>query len=441
MQKQLSRFDLTMLVVSLVIGMGIFRTPVNVAQNAQTEELFYLAWIAGGIIALCGALTFAEIGSRFPVTGAYYKIFSVAYHPSVAFSINCIIIFTYAAATTGVTLIGSEYFCGVLFPGRQSIETEVMITAFTSLALFYVLNLFGLKTSSRIQNVLTIIKIGLVLLLICSVFIPVEPGTETLTPKVTTLNSPTDYITAFGACLIAVCFSFTGYQQVINFGGETKNAKKILPGSIKVGLFIIIVLYLLINYAYVEVIGFEELKTSGSIAALLAERLFGPHGYTILSVLIYLSVLGYVNANLMACPRIMYAMGEDRALPKMFATATKNGTMAVSLTTFTAIALITLLFAKTFDKLLNYTVFLDCISAAFAAATIFYFRRKTTDDTTGIYKVSFYPVLPIIFIAAFLFVAFSIFASDPGTAAIGLAIFVVFAAAYFITARFGSNSN
>jgi APA family basic amino acid/polyamine antiporter len=106
MQKQLSRFDLTMLVVSLVIGMGIFRTPVNVAQNAQTEELFYLAWIAGGIIALCGALTFAEIGSRFPVTGAYYKIFSVAYHPSVAFSINCIIIFTYAAATTGVTLIG-----------------------------------------------------------------------------------------------------------------------------------------------------------------------------------------------------------------------------------------------------------------------------------------------------------------------------------------------
>jgi APA family basic amino acid/polyamine antiporter len=335
----------------------------------------------------------------------------------------------------------SEYFCGVLFPGRQSIETEVMITAFTSLALFYVLNLFGLKTSSRIQNVLTIIKIGLVLLLICSVFIPVEPGTETLTPKVTTLNSPTDYITAFGACLIAVCFSFTGYQQVINFGGETKNAKKILPGSIKVGLFIIIVLYLLINYAYVEVIGFEELKTSGSIAALLAERLFGPHGYTILSVLIYLSVLGYVNANLMACPRIMYAMGEDRALPKMFATATKNGTMAVSLTTFTAIALITLLFAKTFDKLLNYTVFLDCISAAFAAATIFYFRRKTTDDTTGIYKVSFYPVLPIIFIAAFLFVAFSIFASDPGTAAIGLAIFVVFAAAYFITARFGSNSN
>ena len=115
-KRQLTRFDLSMLVVSLVIGMGIFRTPVNVAQNAGTPELFYTAWILGGLIALCGALTFAEIGTRYPVTGAYYKIFSVAYHPSVAFAINCIIIFTYTGATAGVTLIGAEYLCNVIIP-------------------------------------------------------------------------------------------------------------------------------------------------------------------------------------------------------------------------------------------------------------------------------------------------------------------------------------
>lgn len=437
MKKQLSRFDLSMLVVSLVIGMGIFRTPVNVAASAQSEWLFYTAWIVGGIIALCGALTFAEIGSRYPVTGAYYKIFSVSYHPSVAFAINCIIIFTYAAATAGVTLIGSEYLCGVLFPGDPSLETYVLITAFSSLLLFYILNLFGLKASSNIQNVLTAIKIILVVTLICAVLIPSDSLPTTMVPVTYKAMEWSEYITAFGACMVAVTFSFTGYQQVINFGGESKDARRILPGAIKIGLAIIIALYLLINYAYVEVIGFEQLKSAGSIAALLAERLFGPYGFKVLSVLIYFSVLGYVNANLMACPRIMYAMGEDNALPRTFTRTTSNGTMIVSLSAFVAIALVTLLFAQTFNKILNYTVFLDCLSTAFAAATIFYLRRKATAEANAdIYKVWPYPLLPIVFIAAFLFVAGSIFVADPGTAVIGLGIFGVFVLIYFLTHGF-----
>ena len=434
MKKQLSTFDLTMLVVSLVIGMGIFRTPVNVAANAQTEDLFYIAWIIGGLIALCGALTFAEIGSRYPVTGAYYKIFSEAYHPSVAFAINCIIIFTYAAATTGVTLIGSEYLCSVLLPESESIETAAMITAFVSLLVFYLLNLFGLRASSKIQNILTIIKIALVLILICAVFVPQDGTIANVLPQPAT--SPmdwTDCLKAFGACMVAVTFSFTGYQQIINFGGEAKNARTILPRAIKIGLFVIIVLYLLINYAYVNVIGFEQLKSAGSIAALLAERLFGPYGFTVLSILIYFSVLGYVNANLMACPRIMYAMGQDKALPNFFTRTSKNGTMVTSLSVFVMIALVTLLFAQTFNKILNYTVFLDCLSTAFAAATIFYFRRKSgNQDSSAIYKVKPYPLVPMLFIAVFLFVAGSILVADPYTAVTGLGIFAAFTSIYFL---------
>lgn len=423
-----------MLVVSLVIGMGIFRTPVNVAQNAQTPELFYFAWIAGGLIALCGALTFAEIGSRFPVTGAYYKIFSTAYHPAVAFAINSIVIFSYTGATAGVTLIGSEYLCNVIIPPGTDTQIPVFITAFTSIALFYTLNLLGLKTSAKIQNILTTIKITLVLLLICAVFVPVPKTIETATlPVPATVMNWTDYIKAFGACMVAVSFSFTGYQQTINFGGETKDARKIMPGAIKKGLLIIIALYLLINYAYVQVIGFEELKTSGSIAALLAERLFGPIGFKILSVLIFLSVLGYVNANLLACPRIMFAMGQDGALPHVFAKTTKNGTLITSLTVFTVITLVTLFFAKTFDKILNYTVFLDCLGTAFAAASIFFLRKKAKEaDSKDIYKLKLYPVLPIVFIAAFLFVAYSIYDADPITALTGVGIFLGFTAIYFI---------
>src|SRR6185436_9848986 len=115
-KNKLGLFDFTMIVVSLVIGMGIFRTPANVAAASPTPFIFFVAWFAGGVVALCGALTYAEIGSRLPVTGGYYKVFSYAYHPSIAFAINCIILVSNAASGAAVALVGSEYITGVLFP-------------------------------------------------------------------------------------------------------------------------------------------------------------------------------------------------------------------------------------------------------------------------------------------------------------------------------------
>ena len=135
----------------------------------------------------------------------------------------------------------------------------------------------------------------------------------------------------------------------------------------------------------------------------------------------------------MACPRIMYAMGQDKALPNFFTRTSKNGTMVTSLSVFVLIAVITLLFAQTFNKILNYTVFLDCLSTAFAAATIFYFRRKADNSySSAIYKVKPYPLVPLLFIAVFLFVAGSILVADPYTAVTGLGIFAAFTGIYFI---------
>jgi basic amino acid/polyamine antiporter, APA family len=111
---KLSLFDFTMIVVSLVIGMGIFRTPANVAKASPDSFLFFATWIAGGLVALCGALTYAEIGSRLPVTGGYYKVFSYAYHPSIAFAINCVILVSNAASLAAVALVGGEYITGIL---------------------------------------------------------------------------------------------------------------------------------------------------------------------------------------------------------------------------------------------------------------------------------------------------------------------------------------
>jgi APA family basic amino acid/polyamine antiporter len=438
--KQLSLFDIAMIVVSLVIGMGIFRTPSLVAAKAQIPELFYLSWIVGGFVALCGALTYAEIGSRYPVTGGYYKIFSVCYHPSIAFAINCIIVVSNAASMAGVALIGAEYLNKAIFPESLQSDYYRMLIALTSIILFYFINLLGLRTSSRTQNVLTLIKLLMVLTLVSAIFFGANPQTI---PSV--FHAPTggeaswsDYGRALGLCLIAVSFSFGGYQQTINFGGEAKNANRVVPRAIFLGMAIIIALYLSINYAYVNVIGFEQLKSAESIAAILAGQIFGPTGFTILSVVIFLSVLGYVNVNLLSNPRAMYAMGEERALPAIFAQKTKKQeVMVVSLTLFTILSVFTLFYAKTFDKILNYTMFMDGAGMIFSAATIFFLRRKTAHlDKNTIYSMKLYPLLPIIFIAAYLFVAISIYQDDPAAAINGIFIFGVFVVLYFIAKIF-----
>src|SRR5438270_13677330 len=116
---KLKLFDLTMIVVGLVIGMGIFRTSSDAANAAITPSLFFIAWVAGGLVALCGALTYAEIGSRLPVTGGYYKVFSYAYHPSIAFAINCIILVSNDASGPAVALVGSEDRTGVISPATK----------------------------------------------------------------------------------------------------------------------------------------------------------------------------------------------------------------------------------------------------------------------------------------------------------------------------------
>ena len=429
---RLNLFDLTMIVVSLVIGMGIFRTPVNVARQAGSAEMFFLAWIIGGLVALCGALTYAEIGSRYPVTGGYYKIFSYCYHPSIAFAINCIILVSNAASLAGVALIGSEYLANVLFKGSSNINTIKLIISTMAVIIFYGVNLLGLKMSARTQNVLTVIKIGVVVFLISALFTGDYATAYTPVPA-----AAPDYMSvlkSFGACLVAVSFTYGGYQQTINFGGEVANPSKILPKGIFFGIAIIMLLYITINYTYYKVIGFGNLKGAQSIAAILAGKLFGEKGFTILSVLLFLSVLAYVNVLLMSNPRVMYAMSDEGVLPAIFKkVSAKRHVIVVSLSAFTALSLITLFYGKSFDEILNHTIFLDSIGMATSAATIFILRKRAVgENIKNSYRMKLYPLLPLIFIAAYLFIGTSIAINTPKAAWVSALTFAVFFALYFV---------
>lgn len=445
--KQLSLFDFTIIMVSLVIGMGIFRTPANVAKAVSSPAIFYAAWIAGGLIALCGALTYAEIGSRMPVTGGYYKVIAFAYHPSIAFAINCIILVSNAASLAAVALVGGEYITGVFIPQSQNanwllnpanaqhIQTIQIAIAITAIIIFYGVNLLGLKMSARTQNVLTVIKILMVIALISPLFFATSSDAHPIIISASqTAPVFTEYLKSFGVGLVAVSFTYGGYQQTINFGEEVVNPKKTIPRGIFLGIIIIITLYLLINYAYVNVIGFEQLKSAKNIAAIMASKVFGINAERILSVLLFLSVLAYVNITLMSNPRVMAAMSDDKILPPSFKKRNaKTEALTTSLSVFSILCVFIIFWAKEFDTILSFTIFLDCFGMVFSAGSIFIIRKKTSHlNGSGIYMMKLYPLLPLIFIAAYTFVGVSIFITDTKISLIGLGVLFAFIIIYFI---------
>jgi APA family basic amino acid/polyamine antiporter len=431
---KLNIFDFTMIVISLVIGMGIFRTPANVAAAVPSPVVFFAVWLAGGVVALCGALTYAEIGSRFPVTGAYYKIFSYCYHPSIAFGINCIILVSNAASLAGVALIGAEYITKVVAPDAANVQPLQISIGIFSIAVFYGVNLLGLKMSAKAQNILTVIKITMILLLMAPLFFV---SSEVFVPHAqpTAIPAFTDYMKAFGIGLVAVSFTYGGYQQTINFGADVVNPRRNIPRGIFIGIAMIIALYLAINYAYVRVIGFENLKGAKNIAAIMASHVFGDAAGKILSVLLFLSVLAYVNVLLMSNPRVMYAMSEDRVLPAVFGRKNdRTNVLTVALSVFAAVCMLIVFWAKEFDEILSFTIFLDCFGMATSAATIFILRKRTAGlDEKKIYTMKLFPLMPLVFIAAYVLVAVSIFIDRPATALTALAVLGGFIILYFAT--------
>ena len=167
---KLTRFDLSMIVISLVIGMGIFATPGEVAISSSNPYLYFGAWFFGGAVSLCGALTFAEIGARYPTTGGFYKVFSYCFHPAFAFMINWILVISNAASVAAVALIGAEYINPVIMPKGLQNDLGIKIITITSVLILYIINFLGIKMSARTQNVLTIFKISMILILCTAVF-------------------------------------------------------------------------------------------------------------------------------------------------------------------------------------------------------------------------------------------------------------------------------
>jgi APA family basic amino acid/polyamine antiporter len=425
-EARLNSFEVTMIVVSLVIGIGIFRTPAMVASATRTPFLFLTAWVAGGLITLFGALTFAEIGARFPEPGSYFKVVARSYGSLPAFLLNWANVFIINTASgAGVALIGAEYLAPLLLPARAINSTSIMLIAASLIIFLLVLNYLGIKSGAWTQTVLSLSKIILILLLAAAGLL-----TKKTSPEITGAALPLSghWWQALGLGFISVFFSYGGYQQTINLGADLKDSARNLPRTVLAGMLIVIACYLSINLAYWRVLGVPGMASAKLVAAETAGRIFGPAGARVVSLAIFLSAMGFLNAILLQLPRTYLAMAEDRTLPSFFKKINpRTQVQEGGLLFLGGFILLSLVFLRTFENIVNYVMFLDSLGLATVASTLFVLRqraKKSGLDYRG-FKMPFYPVLPAVFIFFLLSITVNVLLSEPRQALTGSLLLIL----------------
>lgn len=431
MKQTLTRFDLTMIVISLVIGMGIFRTPASVAHDAGNQLIFFAAWIFAGIVSLFGALTFAEIGSRYPCHGGFYNIMAITFNPATAFSINWATLISNAASTAAVALAGSEYLFAVFVKNTSELpDFYKKLFCIAIILVLFSINWLGLRMSATMQNILMLLKIAMILLVVISPFF--ISNTHPI------LDSDISYksfsLLAFSMCFKSVFFTFGGYQQTVNFGADIKDGNKNIPKAIIGGFLIILTLYITINISYISSLGFSNLAATKTPGALIIQQMIGPKAGIAFSLLMFFCVMGYVNVCMLSNPRVYYAMAQEKLMPGSFAKMhEKTQVPRASLLLFTGLIILTLFLSTEFDKIVNVIMFFDSISFIALVSSIFYLRRKNISLLSEKpYKIKGYPYIPIFFIVSYLGVMVSVINNDINAPLIGMVVFAVGLLMYFL---------
>jgi basic amino acid/polyamine antiporter, APA family len=412
---RLSTFDTAMVVFSLVVGIGIFRTPAIVAGAAGTTSLFYTAWIVAGLISLIGALTFGEIGSRYPRAGGYYRVVADCYHPTLAFMLNWSQTLLQAAGAAAVAFIGADYLLPVLLPPQWRTPNASLALVCATMLILLLLNYRGVKLGARAQNLLSLLKIVMIVgLAVLAQLLAPRSHAAAPAPSLPAASRLT-------SALIPCFYAYGGYQLTMNLGADLKEARRRFPLAIAAGMFTVVGLYLLLNFAYQQILGIGGIADSKLAAAALSRATFGPAGEVLISIAVFLSAAGFVNATIMQMPRSFYAMAQDGVLPRAFLRVnTDTQVQEVGLLFFGATMLLSAFAFGSFEKLLNYVMFTDALTLAVVASTLFILRRRGMGD--GAYSMLGYPVLPAVYILCLLGIAARVFSQEPRLALTGILI-------------------
>ncbi len=373
-KSEIGLYGLTMIAIGSSIGSGIFRTPSEIAGYLPSEGLMLLVWTVGGIISLSGALTFAKIAAQFPRVGGFYVFLKEAYGklPAFLFGWSMLLVIN-TGSLAALSLVFTSYLSSFI----PLSDNAQLIVAIVTICLLTVMNILGVKFGNIYASLFTSAKLlGILLVVFLGLFFGTNGAVNYANTAFPANSDGLTLVSAFGLALIGVTFSFGGYQHATFVAAEVKDAAKIVPRALVIGILIVCVAYLTINVAYLRFLPIEQIAASKSVASDAINTIW-TFGGQLISFLIIVSVVGTIGIYILTAPRIYFAMAEDGLFFRKFAELhPKFGTPVWAIVFQSLWTIILLVFWKTFSNLITFVVFVDSIFFFATALTFFFLIRQ-----------------------------------------------------------------
>lgn len=391
LKRQLGFWDSVAINIGVVIGVGIFRVPAEVAKYLHTPEMILLAWVLGGVVSLFGVLCYAELSSCLPQTGGTYVYLREAFGKITGFLFGWMEILVFRAGSlAGVSFVFAAY-CKNFLPVGEGAEKALAISA---IFFFTALNIAGMKFGKAVQNVLSTLK-GLTLLtMTCVIFFIVrswpaagaERGFE-MTAHGWLMLAP---------AMIPVLWGYGGWNESTFMSGEFKDTKRALPLSLITSILIITSLYVAINCAYLAVMTPAEMTKTPSIASTIFQNFFGSAGGGIMTLAVLISACGALNSYILTGARIPFAVAQDAARISFFGRVHEKFETPMLAFVFNGVWASILVLWGNFESLLFFTGFSKWLFFTLAGLSVFVLRRRRPAGQES-FILAGYPWVPVLF--------------------------------------------
>jgi APA family basic amino acid/polyamine antiporter len=438
--RALGAWDGTLITVGSVIGTGIFLVTSDLAKAVPHAGAILAIWIVGGLLSLAGALSYAELGAMFPKAGGIYHFLREAYGPLAGFLYGWACFLVIMSGGVAAIAVGAAQYFGyfVPFSSPGNVLATVPIGGFTwtlagsqVMAALFVLvltaiNHFGLKGGAFTQNLLTVVKIGAVVVFALLAFAVPAKASNPYTAAL----PPIDLFGALGVAMIAVLWTYDGWYGLTFSAGEMRRPERDLPLGLVGGTALVTLLYVLLNMAYFRALPVEAMAGESRVAEAAAGALFGASGSQIVSAVVFLSSLGCVAATILYSSRIYQPMADDGVFFRGLAEIHPKHRVPTKSLWAQSIWAIVLTLSGTYSQLYTYVVFVAILFHVFAGAAVFVLRRKRPEAPRP-YRVWGYPIVPILFIGSSLLLLGNTLWASPVESIAGLAILALGLPAYW----------
>lgn len=425
--------DLTLLVIGNVIGSGIFLVPSAVMrQSGESVPIAMSVWLIGGLLSLMGALSYAELGSMDPGSGGLYSYVRDAFGAFPAFLYGWTLFFVIGAGTIAALAVAAAQYMTEFAP-MSTLQKNIV--AITLIVIMAVINVRGTKGSTSVQNATTAIKV--LAILVMGAFL-IFLG-DNFSAAVTTVDVTNVSVPSVGLSIIGVLWAFEGWQYVTFVAGETRDPQRTLPKALILGTVLLIVIYMIANFAYVAALGTSRMAASNRVASEAVAQVLGPAAGKAIALAIIVSMYSAAHATVITAPRVYFAMARDGVFfKKLTEVHPTYGTPAIAIIASCVWAAV-LAASGTFDQLLTYVVFIGWIFYALGAAAVIALRIKRPHADRP-FRVPGYPVTPVLFVLAAAAIVGNTVYAAPLESAIGIGMVLLGAPAYWVWRRITPSS-